>query len=181
MELYLNIDIETPFKIHSTSNNNLLFHLIIFFFLQIWNEIDSRLLRSVRKLKTRIIPTYQIFFMLLIFSRFACLFVEDFEPLFLALIEDLRVFCLYFYNFLFTFYERFPLCKKCPNTDFILVCIFQYLTWIRIFKTQISVFGPNTGKYGPEKTLYLDTSHVVYRWAPRILLAPWVLFKFRLL
>ena len=28
---------------------------------------------------------------------------------------------------------------------------------------QISVFSPNTGKYGPEKTPYLDTFHAVCR------------------
>ena len=27
--------------------------------------------------------------------------------------------------------------------------------------TQIPVFSPNTGKYGPEKTPYLDTFHAV--------------------
>ena len=32
------------------------------------------------------------------------------------------------------------MCEKCPNTEF---------------------FGPNMGKYGPEKTLHLDTFHVV--------------------
>ena len=36
--------------------------------------------------------------------------------------------------------------EKCPNTEFFLV---QYLT----------VFGQNTGKYGPEKTPYMDTFH----------------------
>ena len=34
--------------------------------------------------------------------------------------------------------------EKCPNTEFFLVRIFPYL----------SVFSPNAGKYGPEKTLY---------------------------
>ena len=28
--------------------------------------------------------------------------------------------------------------------------------------TEISVFSPNTGKYGPEITPYLDTFHAVY-------------------
>ena len=41
--------------------------------------------------------------------------------------------------------------EKCPNTEFFLVRIFPYL----------SVFSPNTRKYGPEKTLYLDTFHAV--------------------
>ena len=39
-----------------------------------------------------------------------------------------------------------PLREKCPNTEFFLVCI----------------FSPNTGKYGPDKTPYLDTFHAVH-------------------
>ena len=42
--------------------------------------------------------------------------------------------------------------EKCPNTHFFLVCIFPH---------SLSVFSLNAGKYGPEKTLYLDTFHVV--------------------
>ena len=34
--------------------------------------------------------------------------------------------------------------ENCPNTE------------------QISVFSPNTGKYGPEKTPFWDTFHAVY-------------------
>ena len=37
-----------------------------------------------------------------------------------------------------------PLREKSPNTEFFVVRIF-----------------PNTGKYGPEKTPYLDTFHTV--------------------
>ena len=37
-----------------------------------------------------------------------------------------------------------PLREKCPNTEFL---------W--------SVFTPNTGKYGPEETPYLDTFYAV--------------------
>ena len=42
--------------------------------------------------------------------------------------------------------------EKCPNTHFFLV---------RIFPHSLSVFSLNAGKYGPEKTLYLDSFHVV--------------------
>ena len=42
--------------------------------------------------------------------------------------------------------EQFTLREKCPNTEF---------SW--------SVFSPNTGKYGPEKTLYLDNFHAELR------------------
>ena len=36
-----------------------------------------------------------------------------------------------------------PLCEMCPNTKY------------------LSVFSPNEGKYGPEKTPYMDTFHAV--------------------
>ena len=39
--------------------------------------------------------------------------------------------------------------KKCPNTEFFPVRIFLYSDWL------------NTGKYGPEKTPYMDTFHRV--------------------
>ena len=39
--------------------------------------------------------------------------------------------------------------------EIFLVRIFPYLDWIRRF-------SPNTGKYGPEKTPYLNTFHKVY-------------------
>ena len=52
-------------------------------------------------------------------------------------------------------------CVKCPNTELFLVRIFLYSDWIRRFTPQISVFRPNTGKYGPEITPYLDTFHEV--------------------
>ena len=43
-----------------------------------------------------------------------------------------------------------------------MVCIFLYLDWIRIFtQSKSPYFSPNTGKYGPEKTPYLETFHAV--------------------
>ena len=53
------------------------------------------------------------------------------------------------------------LCIKCPNTELFLVRNFLYKDWIRRFTEQISSFSPNTGKYGPEITPYLDTFHEV--------------------
>ena len=47
----------------------------------------------------------------------------------------------------------------CPNTEFFLVCIFPHSHWIRRDTECLSVFSPNAGKYGPEKTSYLDTFH----------------------
>ena len=41
--------------------------------------------------------------------------------------------------------------EKCPNTEFFLVSIFPQLDWI----------WRDAGKYGPEKTSYLDTFHAV--------------------
>ena len=43
--------------------------------------------------------------------------------------------------------------------ELILVRIFLYLEWIRRFMEYIFVFSPNTGKYGPEITPYLNTFH----------------------
>ena len=45
--------------------------------------------------------------------------------------------------------------EKCPHTEF----FWSVLSRIR---TKY-VFSPNAGKYGPEKTLYLDTFHAVTR------------------
>ena len=44
--------------------------------------------------------------------------------------------------------------EKCPNTEFFLVRIFPHSEYLY-------VFSPNAGKYGPEKTVYLDAFHVV--------------------
>ena len=44
--------------------------------------------------------------------------------------------------------KKHSLYEKCPSTEFFLVRIFP-------------VFSPNTGKYGPEKTLYLNIFRVV--------------------
>ena len=51
--------------------------------------------------------------------------------------------------------------EKCPNTEFFLVRIFPHSDWIRRDTPYLSVFSPNAGKCGPEKTPYLDTFHVV--------------------
>ena len=55
-----------------------------------------------------------------------------------------------------------PLYEMCPNTEFLLVRIFSHSDGIRKDMKYLSVFSPNAGKYGPEKTPYLDTFHVVY-------------------
>ena len=51
--------------------------------------------------------------------------------------------------------------EKCPDTEFFLVRIFLHSDRIRRDNSYFSVFSPNAGKYGPEKTPYLDTFHVV--------------------
>ena len=51
--------------------------------------------------------------------------------------------------------------EKFPNTEFFLVRIFPRLDWIRRDTPYLSVLSPNTEKYGPEKTPYLDTFHAV--------------------
>ena len=54
--------------------------------------------------------------------------------------------------------------EKCPNTEFYLLHIFPHLDWIRTDTSYFSVFSPNAGKYGPEKTPSLDTFHAVKVW-----------------
>ena len=51
--------------------------------------------------------------------------------------------------------------KKCLNTEFFLARIFAHSDWIRRDTEYLLLFSPNPGKYGPEKTLYLDTFHEV--------------------
>ena len=58
---------------------------------------------------------------------------------------------------MFSTYQH-SLREKCVNTEFFLVRIFPHSDWIRRDTPYLSVFSPNTGKNGPEKSLYLDTS-----------------------
>ena len=53
------------------------------------------------------------------------------------------------------------LCDMCPNTEVFLVHIFLHLDWVGRDTKYFSVFSPNAGKYGPEKTPYLNTFHAV--------------------
>ena len=59
------------------------------------------------------------------------------------------------------------LCEKCPDTEFFLVRIFRHSDWIRRGAEYLSVFIPNTGKYRPEKTPYLDIFHTVRLYCSR--------------
>ena len=43
-----------------------------------------------------------------------------------------------------------------------LVRIFPHSDWIGRDTKHLSVFSPNAGKYGPEKTSYLDIFHTVH-------------------
>ena len=40
----------------------------------------------------------------------------------------------------------------------------SFVTIVNGFKPFFPVFGLNTGKYGPEKTLHLGTFHAVYQF-----------------
>ena len=54
---------------------------------------------------------------------------------------------------------RKPLREKCPNTELFLVriyCIRTEYGEILRYSDTLFVFRPNTGKYGPEITPYLD-------------------------
>ena len=52
------------------------------------------------------------------------------------------------------------LCDKCPNKEFFLVCIFPHSDGIWR-EEHLYALSPIAGKYGPEKTPYLDTSRSV--------------------
>ena len=60
-----------------------------------------------------------------------------------------------------TWLEDNALCEKCPNTEFFPVLIFPHSDSIRRDTSYLSVFSPNEGNNGPEKTPYLDTFHAV--------------------
>ena len=51
--------------------------------------------------------------------------------------------------------------ENCSNMEFFLVCIFPHSDWMRRDTEYLSVFSPNTEKYGPGKTPYVDIFHVV--------------------
>ena len=51
--------------------------------------------------------------------------------------------------------------EKCPNTEFFWSIFFLHSDWIRRDAEYLSVFSPSAGKYGPEKTPYLDNFHAV--------------------
>ena len=53
------------------------------------------------------------------------------------------------------------LCEKRSNAEFFLVNIFLHSDWIRKDTKHLPLFSPNVGKYGPEKTPYLDTFHAL--------------------
>ena len=55
------------------------------------------------------------------------------------------------------------LSEKCPNTEFFLIRIFLHLERIRRDTEYLSLFSPNAGKHGPEKTPYLDTFLAVWK------------------
>ena len=58
-------------------------------------------------------------------------------------------------------FEKISLREKCPNTEFFLDRILPHSDWIRRDTEYLSVFSQNAGKYGPEKTPYLETFHEV--------------------
>ena len=58
-------------------------------------------------------------------------------------------------------YTQVSLHENCPNKELFVVRISLYSDCIWTFTEQISVFSTNTGKYGPEITLYLDTFEAV--------------------
>ena len=50
---------------------------------------------------------------------------------------------------------------KSVQIQFFLDCTFPHSDWVLGDTPYLSVFIPNAGKYGQEKTPYLDTSHAI--------------------
>ena len=98
----------------------------------------------------RSVPRYKYHRRFFFQSSPCCMFwvFNHFHPCFAFIMKKQRP--LFFWPYLPT------LRQKCPNTEFFLVRIFLYSDLIR------TVFSPNTRKYGPEKTLHLDTFHAVH-------------------
>ena len=57
--------------------------------------------------------------------------------------------------------SNYSLREKCLNTELYLARIFLHSDWIQRDTPYLSVFSPNTGKYGPEIAPYLVTFHAV--------------------
>ena len=51
--------------------------------------------------------------------------------------------------------------EKCPNTEFFDPYFPAFRLNTERYRVQIRYIGPNAGKYGPEKTPYLDTFYAV--------------------
>ena len=56
--------------------------------------------------------------------------------------------------------KSMSLSEKRPNAELVLVRVLPYSDWS--ISEYLSIFSPNTGKYGPEKIPYLDTFDAVY-------------------
>ena len=60
--------------------------------------------------------------------------------------------------------------EKSPNTEFFLFRICLYPDWIRRDTPYLSVFSPNTGKYGPEKSrIWTFFTHCMCTWIYNLL------------
>ena len=57
---------------------------------------------------------------------------------------------------------KFSIARKVSKYGVFLVRIFPHSDWIQRETPYLSVFRPNAGKYGPEKTPQLDTFHAVF-------------------
>ena len=96
--------------------------------------------------------------MLCLYFVFCCDLVPPQHHILILQIEFTILFLI-----VLLFLNAYPLAlrENCLNAEFFLVCIFPHSDWIRRDTPYLSVFCPNTGKYGPEKTPYLDTFHAV--------------------
>ena len=85
-------------------------------------------------------------------------------------------------------YRSFASCNRTSTSDFLLIRFIFSLEFVRfVFHCTAwkvskygDFYGPNTGKYGPEKTLYSDTFHAVLYFLCDIQIQIFVAFLLKL-
>ena len=63
------------------------------------------------------------------------------------------------------FQNSWPYCRRCRVSNQITCKLWKVSKYRVISGPYIPVFSPSTGKYGPEKTSYLDTFHALCYFA----------------
>ena len=128
-----------------------------------WKDLETFRNISLSTEFTSLQKIFQFSFILVngLRRKFNSKWLKDFSWLAYPLRSD-EGFCKYLYTTAKILFSEAPLREKCPNTDFFLVRIFPHSDLIWRDTPYLSVFSPNTGKCGPQKSPYLDTFHAVH-------------------